>query len=207
MFMQVFRDVYVHMDEVISETKMRIATEMCSWNCNFIYRSLSLGWHVHIPRFSSHSVCRDARWYIFKPKIPIGVNFGRSWNGRCWFMLWPFGMFYGHLVYFMAIWYMYLISGNLEYFPPFWYIVPRKLWQPRVSAPLFHRSPYLCHSTKIGECSATDWTSCLISVLKHSWASLEQSCRICLVHDTRDQKNVPNEHKMYQIVINYPKCP
>jgi hypothetical protein len=26
---------------------------------------------------------RVARWYIFKPKIPIWVNFGESCNGRC----------------------------------------------------------------------------------------------------------------------------
>jgi hypothetical protein len=50
--------------------------------------------------------------YIFKPKIPIWVNFGGSSNGRSYFMavwsilrpfgigiLWPFGLFYGHLVY------------------------------------------------------------------------------------------------------------
>jgi hypothetical protein len=27
-----------------------------------------------------------------------------------------------------------------------------------------------------------------------------------LVHDTKTGKNVPNEHKMYQMVIKYPKC-
>jgi hypothetical protein len=48
-----------------------------------------------------------ARWHIFKPKIPIWVNFGGSCNGRCWYMyfiaiwsiLWHFGLFNGHLVY------------------------------------------------------------------------------------------------------------
>jgi hypothetical protein len=24
-----------------------------------------------------------------------------------WYILWPFGMFYGHLVYFMIIWYIF----------------------------------------------------------------------------------------------------
>jgi hypothetical protein len=28
-----------------------------------------------------------------------------------------------------------------------------------------------------------------------------------LVHDTKTGKNVPREHKMYQMVIKYPKCP
>jgi hypothetical protein len=44
------------------------------------------------------------------------------------------GIFYGHLVYFAAIWYTLctfgIFSGYWVYFPPFWYIVPRKIWQP-----------------------------------------------------------------------------
>jgi hypothetical protein len=31
--------------------------------------------------------------------------------------------------------------------------------------------------------------------------------RFFLVHDTKTGKNVPNEHKMYQMVIKYPKWP
>jgi hypothetical protein len=78
-----------------------------------------------------------ARWYIFKPKIPIWVNFGGPLNGKCWFILRPFGIFnarplgkfYGHLVYFTAM------SNILIYLHPFgifygivmviWYISPR----------------------------------------------------------------------------------
>jgi hypothetical protein len=30
--------------------------------------------------------------------------------------------------------------------------------------------------------------------------------RFFLVHDTKTGKNVPKEHKMYQMVIKYPKC-
>jgi hypothetical protein len=44
------------------------------------------------------------------------------------------GIFYGHLVYFTAIWNILwtfgVIVGNLEYFPPFWYDAPRKIWLP-----------------------------------------------------------------------------
>jgi hypothetical protein len=29
----------------------------------------------------------------------------------CWYILWPFGIFYGHLVYFMAIWYILRLFG------------------------------------------------------------------------------------------------
>jgi hypothetical protein len=64
---------------------------------------------------------RDARWHIFKPKIPIWLNFGRSCNGRCWSILWPFGIgilrpfgiFYGYLVYFPRFGMLYQEkSGN-----------------------------------------------------------------------------------------------
>jgi hypothetical protein len=37
---------------------------------------------------------------FFKPKIQIWVNCGVYWNERCWYILWPFGIFYCHLVYF-----------------------------------------------------------------------------------------------------------
>jgi hypothetical protein len=49
-------------------------------------------------------LCRFARWNIFKPKIPIWVNFGWSCNERCWYVVWSFGKFCVHLVYFAAIW-------------------------------------------------------------------------------------------------------
>jgi hypothetical protein len=52
-----------------------------------------------------------AGWQIFKPKIPIWVNFGRSRNGTFYchlmYILRPFGIFCGYLVYFMVIWYVF----------------------------------------------------------------------------------------------------
>jgi hypothetical protein len=30
---------------------------------------------------------RVARWFVFKPKIPIWVNFGGPCNGKCWYIL------------------------------------------------------------------------------------------------------------------------
>jgi hypothetical protein len=63
----------------------------------------------------------------FQTKIPIWVNSGGSWNGSCWYILWSFGLSYGHfgilcgkLVYFMAIWYIF----------PFWYVLPKKSGTP-----------------------------------------------------------------------------
>jgi hypothetical protein len=38
-----------------------------------------------------------------------------------WTFLGPLEISYGHLVYFVVIWY--------RYFPPFWYFGPRKIWQ------------------------------------------------------------------------------
>jgi hypothetical protein len=48
--------------------------------------------------------CRVARRFIFKPKIPIWVNFGGPYIGKCIYILWPFGIFYRHLEYFTDIW-------------------------------------------------------------------------------------------------------
>jgi purine-cytosine permease-like protein len=57
---------------------------------------------------------------ILKPKIPIWVNFGVSCNGRCWYILWPFGLFYIHLVYYVAILYILWLFGIfLVYFLSF----------------------------------------------------------------------------------------
>jgi hypothetical protein len=58
------------------------------------------------------SASRVARWHIFKPKIPLWVNFGGPWVGKCWYILWPFGIFYGYLGYFMTIWYILCSFGT-----------------------------------------------------------------------------------------------
>jgi hypothetical protein len=87
------------------------------------------------------AVTRVARWYIFKPKTPIWVNFRGTCNRRCWYIfmaIWsilqPFDIFWGHLVYFMVIWCILwsfgVFYGHLVCFFLFWYVVPRKIWQP-----------------------------------------------------------------------------
>jgi hypothetical protein len=56
---------------------------------------------------------RVARWFVFKPKIQIWVNFGGPWNEKN-------GIFHGPLEYITAIWYILcLLSGNLVHFPSF----------------------------------------------------------------------------------------
>jgi hypothetical protein len=71
---------------------------------------------------------RVARWYIFSPKIAIWVNFGGSCNRICWHILWPFGLFYAHLVYIMVIWSILwpfdIFYGHLVHFVVIWYIFP-----------------------------------------------------------------------------------
>jgi hypothetical protein len=68
---------------------------------------------------------RIARWHIFKPKVPIWENFVGPWEGKWWDILWPIGIYYGHLLY------TYLCPfGNLVYFTPVWYIVETQIWQP-----------------------------------------------------------------------------
>jgi hypothetical protein len=82
---------------------------------------------------------------ILKPKILIWVIFGGICNGSGWYIVWPFGLFYGNLVYFEAIWYILRLFGifcrHLIYFVAIWYILhmfiwytwfiaPRKIWQP-----------------------------------------------------------------------------
>jgi hypothetical protein len=58
---------------------------------------------------------RVARWYIFKPKISIWVKIGGPLNAKCCNVLLSFEIYYGHLVYFMAICNLGVI----------WYIFPR----------------------------------------------------------------------------------
>jgi hypothetical protein len=56
------------------------------------------------------------------------VNYGGPWNGKGWYILWPFWIYCGHLVHFLAIWYIFWSFSNLV---AIWYTVSRKIWQPR----------------------------------------------------------------------------
>jgi hypothetical protein len=74
---------------------------------NLSRRKTSFDVRIGNPDFSETGLPDGS--YIFEPKYTIWVNFGGSWNGRCWYILCT----YGHLVYFTAIWYIY---GHLVYF-------------------------------------------------------------------------------------------
>jgi hypothetical protein len=55
-----------------------------------------------------------------KQKSQFGEILGGHCLGRCWYILRPFGLFYGYLVYFAAIWYILwqlgILYGHLVYF-------------------------------------------------------------------------------------------
>jgi hypothetical protein len=69
------------------------------------------------------SIGRVARWFVFKPKIPISEKFSVPQVGKCWYILWPFGIFCDHSVHIVLIWYILFL---------FWYHAPRKIWRPWV---------------------------------------------------------------------------
>jgi hypothetical protein len=53
---------------------------------------------------------------------PFGIFYGHLvYFMAIWYILWLFGIFYGYLVYFMAIWYILWPFGN---FVVVWYISP-----------------------------------------------------------------------------------
>jgi hypothetical protein len=79
-----------------------------------------------------------AKWYILWPN---GIFYGQMvYFMAKWYILWPNGIFYVQMVYFIAkwyilwppIWYMYILYSFCIFFP-FWYVVPGKIWQPCVN--------------------------------------------------------------------------
>jgi hypothetical protein len=51
------------------------------------------------------------------------------------------------------------------------------------------------------------YDSVLLSVIQADPSQQTRAARFVLVQDTKTGKNVPNEHKMYRMVITYPKYP
>jgi hypothetical protein len=57
--------------------------------CPYIYTYIYKQVYVH------NYICtvpRVARWYLFKPKIPMLIFFGMPLNGTFWYVLWTFGI-------------------------------------------------------------------------------------------------------------------
>jgi hypothetical protein len=71
---------------------------------------------------------RVARWYSFKPKIPIWVNL------EC-LAVKDVAKYSAHLVYILPfrryiLWLFGIFCGHFGIFLPFWYVVKRQIWQP-----------------------------------------------------------------------------
>jgi hypothetical protein len=81
---------------------------------DYLYKSLPIG---NLEPFFPTVPTIVAGWHIFKTKIPIWVNFGRSCNGKYWYFNGHFGLFHGQIVYFMSILYILWWFGI---FFPFW---------------------------------------------------------------------------------------
>jgi hypothetical protein len=49
--------------------------------------------------------------YFHTKKIPFWVHFGAPCSGKFWYILWSFGILYGHLGKFMVTWHIFSRSG------------------------------------------------------------------------------------------------
>jgi hypothetical protein len=165
--------------------------------------------HVHTYEVSVFSACeyeccfqlgdRVARWHNLKPKIAIWVNFGGSCNGRCW-------CFLGRLVYFTSKWYTYLHIA-------IWNI----LWSFGIFFPVLvcrnkkNLATLLRERERERGLEGTAFFSALLKRVERISSGVDGAklylrvARFFLVHYTKTGKNIPNEHKMYLMVIKYPK--
>jgi hypothetical protein len=92
------------------------------------YSRQNKGWAIYSESISSPCLsARVARWYTLKPKSPIWVNF----EGLGMKMV---GIFYRHVEYITAIWYILLSFRNLA---AVWYISHRFgiLYQEKSGSP------------------------------------------------------------------------
>jgi hypothetical protein len=107
---------------------------------------------VHMPESKGNrgnkkniiSAVLDQGCQMVYPKIQIWVNFEGSCSGRCWYILWTLGPFYGLLLYFMDIWYS---SWKFGVFSPFGYLVKEKSGNPVLDLTLY-KVEHICWQSK-----------------------------------------------------------
>jgi hypothetical protein len=92
---------------------------------------------------------RVARWFVFKPKIPIWVHFGGPQIRKGLYILWPFGIFYGDLGYYMTIWYILYSFGT--FLPVLVSCSNKNLASPKPSSATFVRNTFLSNACIYGE--------------------------------------------------------
>jgi hypothetical protein len=153
---------------------------------------------------------RVARWPIFKPKISTWVNLGGYCNGRCLYIICLFGLFWGHFVYFGAIWY---ISWPFGTFSPVLVCCTNK----NLATPPWRRTE---NSLKAASWRERLWNQLItaepgthksLPVLPQKWKGLSGLPDFSLWNVPKRWKNIPNDlkitisrvHKIYQINIIY----
>jgi hypothetical protein len=165
----------------------------------FDFRQTGL-WSWNLKRIS----WQDCQIVIFKPKIPIWVNFG---GPRLENILWPFRIFYGHLGYLCnhRVLHFVLIWKKIR----FWYHVPRKIWQPRLLDVSGRDVPKIKMNFSL-HCFAVLTASLPIPPERPNQAlfpffQLSIFCflfstriaRLFLLQHTKTVENIPKKHKIY----------
>jgi hypothetical protein len=124
---------------------------------------------------------RVARWFLFKPKIPIGVNFGGPQIGKCWYVyylaIWnslqTFGIFYDHLVYFVFIFSLFLVSWTKKNLAT----LNKNRWSRKKASayPAIHLSAETSYIDKYFEKNAQKYFSCVVRkmILTFFWSICE----------------------------------
>jgi hypothetical protein len=132
------------------------------------------------------------------------------------------GIFYGHLVYFVVMWYILLslgkFCGYLVYFFSFWYFLPRKIWQPlwRRSAALSLSLAFFAYlsqciyifslTTRISKKHDSFFLCFFQELPDFSWLNipkwgkytkLQLNYQLAIKY-TKWSQNIPNDHKIYQ---------
>jgi hypothetical protein len=117
-----FQENFLHFAWKLFLLSKPVAVQDYQQGCQMVYfqtkyPNVSKFWRVKQWKMSVYFM---AIWYIL---WPFGIFYDHLvYVMAFWYILWPFGIFYGLLVYFRAVWYF---SGHLVYFPRFLYVVAR----------------------------------------------------------------------------------
>jgi hypothetical protein len=130
-------------------------------------------------------------------------NLGKLWRVLQWKMLvrfGPFGLFYVQMVYILTY-------CHLEHFVVIWYFFPVLVCRNKKNL-----ATLLRERERERGLEGTAFFSALLKRVERISSGVDGAklylrvARFFLVHYTKTGKNVPNEHKMYLMVIKYPKC-
>jgi hypothetical protein len=119
--------------------------------------------------FAKNRRLRDqgCQMFSFQTKNPNLVKFWRGLYGKCWYILGPFGIFYGYLGYFMTIWY------NLSFI---WYIFPVLVSRTWKNLATLWETVYITNVLKWMEVKIKNNFFCLAGENETSFFVSSQSC-------------------------------